>query len=232
VISNHLDAGLSDNLNRLQQSRPTFTWTHIGLPHNSRPVTAATLEPFDAVATIGRTVLLAGAVGKPCLVYDVHGCDGWLTPDSLDALATKNFSGRLFARRPCLEELAALLFDASRVVDTDGVIERLGAAYRLSHRALEIEVLYERARRPGAGLTEGTRSDYGRLGEAYGALVLEARHQNARLQEALAERDEALARLATLSESDGVRLLGKLKRLPLLYGSYRLARVALARRRG
>jgi len=82
------------------------------------------------VISIGRTVLLAGAMGKPCLVNDIHGCDGWLTADSLDLLATRNFSGRVHHARLSCAQLERQLFSEAARLDVQPVMERLFAKLR------------------------------------------------------------------------------------------------------
>ncbi len=65
VVSNHLDVALAEML-EAAASEGLCRFTHFGLPHNSVSITAELLEPFDAVVTVGRTVLVAAALGARC----------------------------------------------------------------------------------------------------------------------------------------------------------------------
>jgi hypothetical protein len=52
---------------------------------------------FDAVITVGRTVLPAAALGKPVYLCDIHGVEGWLGWDNYAESQLHSFSGRLQA---------------------------------------------------------------------------------------------------------------------------------------
>jgi hypothetical protein len=55
---------------------------------------AAAINASDIVVSIGRGVVEAMLSGRVPLVFDIHGCDGLVTPEKLDTLRCFNFSGR------------------------------------------------------------------------------------------------------------------------------------------
>jgi hypothetical protein len=52
------------------------------------------LAEADIVIGYGRTVLEAMACARAAYVYDRHGCDGWVTPDSYAEIEAGGFAGR------------------------------------------------------------------------------------------------------------------------------------------
>jgi hypothetical protein len=197
VVTNHLDATLARDLDALRASHPGLSWTHLGMPTNSVKITPELLRSFDRVITLGRTALLAAALQRPCLVYDVHGCDGLLTAERLDSLAARNFSGRLTRARPSREELEHLLLDEAMQVDVARLAERVWREYSLSRRVEELQGLYARVLQGGVRLNEQARPCYGREGQIYaeamqGQQLFHARlvlHEQA-LREEQARREE------------------------------------------
>ncbi|MCY1020837.1 glycosyltransferase family 4 protein [Pyxidicoccus sp. MSG2] len=175
VVTNHLDPRLKEDLDAVCRARPEVSWTHLGLPHHSTEITPELLRDFDRVVSIGRTPLLAAALQIPCLLYDVHGCDGLLSVEHFDAQARVNFSGRHTRARPSREELGHLLFEEAERLDVAAVADRLWSEHRLSGRAQELVSLYEQARAGGTSLGDTTRAAYGRTGRAY-ADAVDPRH--------------------------------------------------------
>jgi hypothetical protein len=94
VVSNHLIAGLAERLGAASE-RGLCRFTHFGYPDSSVPITPELLMKFDAVITVGRTVLPAAALGKPVYLCDIHGTEGWLKPDTYAESQLHSFSGRL-----------------------------------------------------------------------------------------------------------------------------------------
>lgn len=93
LVSNHVPTHLAKLLDKAaDDGRCRFV--HFGQPNNSVLVTPDLLKPFDAVITIGRTVPLAAAMGKPAYLCDIHGTEGWLTPDNYESSRLHSFSGR------------------------------------------------------------------------------------------------------------------------------------------
>jgi hypothetical protein len=76
-----------------------------GLPKNPQVMTDEILGEFDAVVSLGRSVLDAMRIGRPALIYDIHGADGWVTPDVVFERAAESFSGRRRAHVATPEEL-------------------------------------------------------------------------------------------------------------------------------
>lgn len=64
------------------------------------------LNSVDLVFTLGRGAMETMLCGRVPVVMDCHGCDGMVTPGNIQELMTCNFSGRRFARRPTVDELA------------------------------------------------------------------------------------------------------------------------------
>ncbi len=167
VVTNHLDPALRQDLDALRAAHPGLEWTHLGLPENTVEMGPAVLEDFDRVITIGRTALLAAALQKPCLLYDMYGCDGLLTAERLDVQLTRNLSGRLTRSRPSREDLARLLLDEAMQVDVAGLADRVWREFSLSQRVRELLALYGKAVESGVALSEKTRKAYGAVGRVY-----------------------------------------------------------------
>lgn len=145
IVSNHLIPRVVETL-----KTAGVEWAHFGLPANSVDLTPAHLAPFDAVVCIGRTVLLAAALGKPVIVWDLHGCDGVLDTARVDQLAQVNFSGRVSRAQPSPDELRAML-DACTTLDVGALQKVMKQRFALTTRAAEWEALYQQV------LTSGTR---------------------------------------------------------------------------
>ncbi len=164
VVSNHLDPKLRQSLDAIVARRPGFSWVHYGLPENPTALGAKELLELDAVITIGRTTLLAGALGVPCLIYDVYGCDGWLEAHRMPDLATKNFSGRLERRALSTDELEAELFERRRALELEATADACWQQWSLASRLPELSDLHARALQAGARLSAQTRGAYASLG--------------------------------------------------------------------
>jgi hypothetical protein len=236
VVTNHLDPQLRRGLEVIAARNGGFTWTHWGAPGPERSVTAETLAPFDAVISIGRTALLAGAIGKRCLLYDVHGCDGWLTAERMAAVAERNFSGRAAAARLEPDALEELLLGAGARVDAGAAADACWAGYRLTARVGELRVHHADAAAKGPGLGPAARVAHETLGALFAdtrhalegqlqaridTLVREVTQVTQRFERLRLERDALDARLATVSEeldllrrSTVVQLADHLKQVP------------------
>ena len=94
VVSNHLIAELAGRLEAASE-RGLCRFTHFGYPDSSVPITPELLMTFDAVITVGRTVLPAAVLGKPVYLCDIHGVEGWLRRDNFAVSQLHSFSGRL-----------------------------------------------------------------------------------------------------------------------------------------
>ncbi len=82
---------------------------HVGSGGVSEYVTPALISRFDAVVSIGRTVVQGLAAGVPAFCYDLFGGSGWVTPGNVEAMAQVNFSGRDSPSRLSADEIAERL---------------------------------------------------------------------------------------------------------------------------
>jgi hypothetical protein len=145
VVSNQLVPALSGLLEKAAEEG-LCRFTHFGLPRNSVPVTAELLAPFDAVVTIGRTVPLTAALGKPVYVCDVHGADGWLTRENFGECQTNSFSGRILGVKDW-DLVRRQLLDTSSWPGPDDLAwlrERVGRDHSLSRRVEQLEAFFDR----------------------------------------------------------------------------------------
>lgn len=232
VVTNHLDPTLAADLDTIAARHAGFEWVHFGAPHRSAIVDAAALMAFDGVITIGRTVLLAAAVGKPCLIYDVHGSDGLLEADRVEVLAPRNFSGRTVAARPTTAELESLLFEAAPRLDCAATAEAIWKRFRLTQRRDEVLSLYRTALDSGVRLDEEARAAYGKMGEIYAGAMAAMQHwrtRTAQLEHGLASANaradsaehalnesaqrhaELEQKLGEIHESASWRMIGRLR---------------------
>lgn len=102
----------------------------------------------DVVVTIGRGVIETMLCGRVPLVFDIHGGDGLVTPDTLQDLWQCNFSGRRYRRNYTVDDL---------------VVELSKYQYELGGRLRELALIYFDA-----------RHNVSRLMSLYEELVLEA----------------------------------------------------------
>ena len=143
VVSNHLESGLAEMLKDAAEEG-LLRFTHFGYPHNSVPITAEILTAFDAVITIGRTVLLAAAMGIPVYMYDVYGVEGWLTRAKYAGSQRHSFSGRLGTVED-RDSVQQQLLDTSQWPTTDDLswlCERVEADHALYRRVEQLEAFF------------------------------------------------------------------------------------------
>jgi glycosyltransferase involved in cell wall biosynthesis len=67
------------------------------------------LNRADIVFSLGRGAIEAMACGRAVYVYDRFGADGWVTPESIDEIASCTFSGKRYRRRLTAGELVGEL---------------------------------------------------------------------------------------------------------------------------
>jgi hypothetical protein len=145
VVSNQLVSALSALLETAAEEG-LCRFTHFGLPRNSMPVTAELLATFDAVVTIGRTVPLTAALGKPVYVCDLHGADGWLTRENFSKCQTNSFSGRILGVKDW-DLVRKQLLDTSCWPGLDDLAwlrERVRLDHSLSRRVEQLETFFAR----------------------------------------------------------------------------------------
>jgi hypothetical protein len=141
VISNHIASELVDALVALQTAGD-FEVDYFGVQRKSVVVDGPLLVKYDLIVSIGRTVLMAAAWGVPCIVADIHGSDGLLTPDNLDNLRTRNFSGRNFSHAITKTHLQQEI-EKIGSYDREKLRCRIIAEYALSSRVEWLALRYE-----------------------------------------------------------------------------------------
>jgi hypothetical protein len=104
IVSNRMTDELEERF-RAATQRASIELVRFGLPKNPQVLDADMLSEFDAIVSLGRTVLDAMRIGRPALIYDIHGADGWVTPEVVRDRATESFSGRRNAHVPSDAEL-------------------------------------------------------------------------------------------------------------------------------
>ncbi len=105
VVSNHVPQELSEAI-KIMESYYNIEIVIAG-GENPKTISVEYLQSFDAVITIGKTVLYALASNVPVYIYDSFGGDGWLTKDNFEQNMRHNFSGRPNQRKLDAEALAA-----------------------------------------------------------------------------------------------------------------------------
>lgn len=153
VVTNHFDEDLKRVLQE-GEAEGLCRFTQFGHPENSTTITADLLASFDAVISIYRTVLPAGALGLPVYVCDTGGSDGWLVRENYRKLRDHTFSGRVLGIRD-RDTVRGHLLDKDRwptVEDLAWVSEQMEKDHALTNRVREIETFFaqviERAPEP------------------------------------------------------------------------------------
>jgi hypothetical protein len=190
IVSNRMTDELERHLVEAAE-RAGMEVTRFGLPRNPQIVDEALLEEFDAIVSAGRSILDAMRLGRPALMYDIYGADGWVTPENVERCAEESFSSRTFAHRPTDDELDTWLAHPP----SNDQLELLQAWVR-EHATLalaldQIEELFESAPVP--------RTSWGRFGEVPVEMMIEL----ARVREGLAIRERQLE-LLTLDRDNVV----------------------------
>lgn len=184
VVSNRMSDELEARLRRIASDQG-IALTRFGLPHNSVEIKAKTLAPFDAVVAIGRSVLDAMQLGRPALIYDLHGSDGWVLPSNVDDLAAESFSAKRRSHTPTDEELAEWLASPPSIEDVAALQQWVNSRATVNSAVDTIERLFESS--------SATNPSWGRFGES----VLDAWRDHIRLERALAVREQQLASLSS-----------------------------------
>jgi hypothetical protein len=105
VLSNHFPDNLRTVVNRaceLIGAKPTYTGLEDGPVWN----TEEAINSAELVISLGRGIVEAMACGRAALVYDHHGSDGLITPETYPEIRRCNFSGRRFRRSLGADTLA------------------------------------------------------------------------------------------------------------------------------
>jgi hypothetical protein len=97
IISNHPPAEILKTSEILQDKN--IIVTHIGIGGNRILVNPDLLLNYDAIITIGKTVLYSFSLNIPIYCYDHFGGPGWLNDANFELACENNFSGRGFSRK-------------------------------------------------------------------------------------------------------------------------------------
>lgn len=92
------------------------------------------INEVDVVVSLGRGVIETMLCGRVPLVFDIHGGDGLVTPNNLRELSKCNFSGRCYAKKYSVDDLAREL---------GGYRQEYGQQLRdvaLAHYSLEVNI--------------------------------------------------------------------------------------------
>lgn len=90
VVSNHIP----EELLELRNLPGSLDFTYVGIDETVSFIDMEFLNQFDAIISIGYTVVFAVAVKVPVYIYDHFGGDGWLTSEKFSLNSHYNFSGR------------------------------------------------------------------------------------------------------------------------------------------
>lgn len=182
IVSNRMTDEL-ENRFRAAADRASIEVVRFGFPKNSQILDADILSEFDGIVSLGRTVLDAMRLGRPALIYDIHGADGWVTPDVVQIRATESFSGRRNAHQPTDAELDAWLANPP-TSDELRVLQRwVGQTATLDLALDQIDDLFRDATDP--------QRNWGRFGDA----AVELYEEIATLQSSLRIREEQVRKL-------------------------------------
>jgi hypothetical protein len=139
VVSNYVAPRLRQSLATLQR-KGEIALTFIG-GMRQQTVTPSLLAGYDVVVAVGRTALLAGAYGIPCILADRDLSDGLLTETNVTVLRRANFSGRTLRVDPTVDHLRAQ-FAAARSLDTEPLQRTIRAEYGLKARVEGLATAY------------------------------------------------------------------------------------------
>ncbi|HFG1713184.1 TPA: hypothetical protein ACGF0P_003675, partial [Vibrio cholerae] len=90
IVSNHIPQELRDVI----KLAPEIEFTIAGIDDKVKLIDAEFLSEFDAVISIGYTVVTAIQAKIPIYMYDHFGGEGWLTGAIFSRSSHYNFSGR------------------------------------------------------------------------------------------------------------------------------------------
>ena len=143
VISNHFPTSLWKLLQTAcKRLGAELRGIGIGLDRGPTWETETLMNWADLVVSLGRGALEAMACARAVLVWDVHGGDGLVTPDTYPAIRKCNFSGRAVGEDYGLERLVGLLRQYRPEM---GAVNRKLAMYRHDSERLvwDYERVYE-----------------------------------------------------------------------------------------
>lgn len=107
VLSNHYVGDARKNIETVC-SEMGLLLVHVGLPNNSVTNVEDYINDADIVITLGKGVLESLACKRNVIVYDKHGCDGFMTKELYYESRKNNFSGRRYGNQINQEALKVL----------------------------------------------------------------------------------------------------------------------------
>jgi len=193
VLSNYLHGARVDLLRRAWEPSGVEL-TMIGEEGQPSDAPELAIADADIVVAKGRALLEGMASSRACYLFDMAGCDGWVTPDAYPALEADAFAGQATERAATFE---ALRDDLVRYRPEMGTANRdlVTAKHNVRHHAERlVELLAAAAPDPAAdavGLTEQDRLARAqwRLEDRSAGLTRENDHLHARIVEIEADRE-------------------------------------------
>jgi hypothetical protein len=192
VLSNYLHGERLDLLRRAWEPAGVEL-TAVGVEGEPSDAPELVIADADIVVAKGRALLEGMACGRACYLYDMAGCDGWVTPEAYPALESDAFAGQATGRTATVE---ALRDDLARYRPEMGTANRdlVTANHGLRRHAERLVELLAAAAPPSAGdptaLTELERvaRDRERIANRAAGAVRETDRLHARIVEIDADR--------------------------------------------
>lgn len=230
IVSNHIPAEINSSIELLKERGVEVTVFSVRQGDDSKyqRVTAGTLNGYDAVISIGKTVQYALLGRMPVYCYDRFGGPGYLSTQNFSKACKLNFSGRGFSQKTATEivdELIGGYHDAKQSIN---------AIYEKNHKKFSLPsqleaVLTSDKQVAKAKLPAASRVAYISLRNLTSEKAPSIRHMEnlkSKLEKADKQIDDLKRRIAELNEyrwayddiskSDSYRL-GKLILSPLRY---------------
>lgn len=104
VVSNHVPDEILQAADILKKNK--IEVDIYGINHNFKMITPDILSNYDAIITIGKTVIYSLSMGIPVYCYDRFAGPGWITKSNFYKSQEYNFSGRCSNIKRCAEEIA------------------------------------------------------------------------------------------------------------------------------
>jgi hypothetical protein len=150
------------------------------------------INQADIVVAKGRSVLEGMACGRPTYIYDIAGCDGWVTPERYPLLEADGFAGRA---EPTTSDAGRILRDLADYRPEMGQANRdLVMANHLASRHAQELVRLFRARSSARPAPQDALREVERLARVQARAELQAR--------GLSRELEAVRRQARAARAD------------------------------
>ncbi len=193
VLSNRMPV---EQVARIQEAcaRRGMAFEKIGKPHGNVWEVEARINEADIVISLGRGVLEALACKRIAIVDDYNGADGVVTPQNVDRLREKNFSGRTEQRHLTVDELVAE-FDRYDPAMTAPLYEWVTREHAITVIAGRYTELYATAMRRGEPPGRPTEPPCSRLYAGVAEVLRERNGHVAMLETMVSEKDRYIASL-------------------------------------